>query len=253
MADDGMSLRRMLGAPDAQHGGWPHTSVSQIASMMRRVPFFREAELPPECFAQVASWFELCYFERYRLLASEGAACHCFCILAHGTAEAVEATTSTSTAASSDAAAAATSASASPRLGDGDGSSDGLGRGRSAATTGGAGGGAEGGAEGGSAAAAKQARPWRRAPRGATLAPGSFWGTSALSALCDAESELPHMLPHTCSVRAASGQSGPSWPSEAHEKHPRAKASQQEAAHVETFAASVTVEGPSASDAAERP
>ena len=31
-----------------------------------------------ECYAEVASWFEQCHFERYRLLATEGAPCRCW-------------------------------------------------------------------------------------------------------------------------------------------------------------------------------
>ena len=167
---EGMSLRRLLDRPEAQHE-WPHVSVAQIAAMMKRVPFFREAELPPECYAQVASWFELCYFERYRLLAAEGSACHAFCILAHGTAEAIEATAVA-------AAAAAAAATDAPATG-GAAPSSGVG-------TGGGGGSADGAAEG-------DEHLWRRAPRGTILGAGAHWGASALSG---AE------LPHACSVRA---------------------------------------------------
>ena len=57
---------------------------------MRGVRFFRDAELPPESYTEVAGWFEQCHFEAYRVVTAEGAPCHSFCMLAHGTAEAIE-------------------------------------------------------------------------------------------------------------------------------------------------------------------
>ena len=38
----------------------------------------------------MAGWFEQCHFEAYRVVTAEGAPCHSFCMLAHGTAEAIE-------------------------------------------------------------------------------------------------------------------------------------------------------------------
>ena len=66
-APGGMSLQRLLVSGDRdqvaagprQEGAasdalWPAISVAQIVSLMRGVRFFREAELPPECYAEVA-------------------------------------------------------------------------------------------------------------------------------------------------------------------------------------------------------
>ena len=86
-APGGMSLQRLLVSGDRdqvaagprQEGAasdalWPAISVAQIVSLMRGVRFFREAELPPECYAEVTvtrldpccallapGWLEPCY------------------------------------------------------------------------------------------------------------------------------------------------------------------------------------------------
>ena len=103
-APGGMSLQRLLVSGDrdqvaagprqedaASDALWPTISVAQIVSLMQGVRFFREADLPPECHAEVAGWFDQCHFDSYRVLSAEGGPCHTFCLLAHGTAEAIEA------------------------------------------------------------------------------------------------------------------------------------------------------------------
>ena len=66
-APGGMSLQRLLVSGDrdqvaagprqedaASDALWPTISVAQIVSLMQGVRFFREADLPPECHAEVA-------------------------------------------------------------------------------------------------------------------------------------------------------------------------------------------------------
>ena len=48
--------RRQGAASDAL---WPVISPAEIVGLMRGVRFFRDAELPPEAFTEVAGWFEL--------------------------------------------------------------------------------------------------------------------------------------------------------------------------------------------------
>ena len=55
---------------------WPVISPAEIVGLMRGVRFFRDAELPPEAYAEVAGWFEQCHFEAYRVLGAEGSPCN---------------------------------------------------------------------------------------------------------------------------------------------------------------------------------
>ena len=67
---------------------WPEVGEAEIVALLRRMRFFRQAELKDEVLATVAGWLEVQRWERGQTVAEEGTWCHSFAILAHGTLEA---------------------------------------------------------------------------------------------------------------------------------------------------------------------
>jgi CRP-like cAMP-binding protein len=67
---------------------WPNVTLSDIVGMMRRVRFFRQAELQEDLMPLVAEWFEVHCYEAGTILVSEGEWAHSFHVLLEGTLEA---------------------------------------------------------------------------------------------------------------------------------------------------------------------
>ena len=79
-------MHRILDA----HGetGWSTVPQAEIIKMMKRIRFFREAELQEDVYSSVAEWVEVQTWDPFMQIAQEGTWCHSFVILYSGTIEA---------------------------------------------------------------------------------------------------------------------------------------------------------------------
>ena len=164
---------------------WPEVGQEEIVGLMRRIKFFRDAELQEDILPVVAEWFELQHWGPFLTIAEEGAWCHSFVILHSGCLEARGRVYRTDGAAAAPSASSSAAAAVAPTL-------------RKASTGEGA---APAAAAKDSSAAADEAaallpQPQQVGPYEALapvlLHPGAHFGEAALGG---------PRFPHTCSVR----------------------------------------------------